>query len=81
MPRRIKTLITKTANSEGRLCFQKKCRIKVHDIRVHLSSQVKVPLFLGYHYSIVQRYYHEMTNVFMTKVMTKKHLMTKSPYD
>ncbi len=27
------------------------------------------------------RYYHEMTKVSMTKNMTKKHLMTRSPYD
>ncbi len=26
-------------------------------------------------------YYHRMTKFVMTKNMTKKHLMTKSPYD
>ncbi len=25
--------------------------------------------------------YHEMTKVSMTKIVTKKHLMTKTPYD
>ncbi len=29
----------------------------------------------------LNRYYHEMTKVSMTKNVTKKHLMTKSPYD